>query len=50
MARCVGRSPLEYLDKIEKDRQVRAVLRLMQHQPDRVASLADEFIGSIEGG
>ena len=50
LARCVGRSPLEYLDKFEKDRQVRAVLKLMQHQPDRVASLADEFIAAIEGG
>ncbi len=50
LARCVGRSPLEYLDKFEKDRQVRAVLKLMQHQPDSVATLADEFIAAIEGG
>lgn len=50
LARCVGRSPLEYLDRTEKDRQVRVVLKLMQHQPDRVASLADEFIAAIEGG
>lgn len=50
LARCVGRSPLEYLDSSEKDRQVRAVLKLMQHQPDRVSSLADEFIAAIEGG
>ena len=50
LARCVGRSPLEYLGRVEKDRQVCAVLKLMQHQPDRVASFADEFIGSIEGG
>ncbi len=50
LARCVGRSPLEYLDKFEKDRQVRAVLKLIQHQPDSVASLADEFIAAIEGG
>jgi len=50
LARCVGRSPLEYLDKFEKDRQVHAVLKLMHHQPDRIASLADEFIAEIEGG
>lgn len=50
LARCVGRSPLEYLDTTEKDRQVRAVLKLMRRQPDRVAVLADEFIAAIEGG
>jgi len=43
LARTVGRSPLEYLDPVERVRQRDAVLRIMPHAPEKVADLISQF-------
>ena len=43
LARAVGRSPLEYLDSVERIRQRDAVLRLMASPPIRVPGLIAAF-------
>lgn len=44
LARVVGRSPLEYLDDVERDRQRRTVLLLMQDQPATLTDLVSRFL------
>ncbi len=48
LARVAGRSPLEYLDERERDRQRRAVVRMMQAPPKTVAALAWTFVRLCE--
>jgi thiamine kinase-like enzyme len=47
LARVAGRSPLEYLTAPERDRQRRAVLRLIERVPGDVPELIDRFIHEI---
>ncbi|CAN5651839.1 aminoglycoside phosphotransferase family protein [soil metagenome] len=47
LARVRGRSPLEYLDTIERDRQAAAVIALMHDPPGTVAGLADRFTAEL---
>jgi 5-methylthioribose kinase len=44
LARVAGRSPLEYLDEGELDRQKAAVLALLPDPPESVAGLAEAFV------
>lgn len=44
LARVRGRSPLEYLDTEERQRQERAVVQLMGQPPQSVRELADRFV------
>ena len=48
LARVVGRSPLEYLNVEERERQREAVVRLMADPPGDVYDLADRFVEEIE--
>jgi 5-methylthioribose kinase len=48
LARVRGRSPLEYLDEAERDRQARAAVALMAAPPTTVAALADRFTRLLE--
>jgi aminoglycoside phosphotransferase (APT) family kinase protein len=48
LARCIGRSPLEYLGPIERQRQTRVVVKLMQHPPGTPSALVGEFLKAIE--
>jgi 5-methylthioribose kinase len=47
LARVDGRSPLEYLNATERDRQRAAVLRLMAQPPDGIDQLIDQFISCL---
>jgi tRNA A-37 threonylcarbamoyl transferase component Bud32 len=47
LARVAGRSPLEYLDAQERDRQRRVVLELMQRPPASINALAQQFTDRI---
>jgi 5-methylthioribose kinase len=47
LARVRGRSPLEYLDKIERDRQAAVVIALMADPPATVPALTETFLGRI---
>jgi 5-methylthioribose kinase len=47
LARAVGRSPLEYLDLRERERQRDAVLRLIPAAPARIADLISMFEESL---
>ena len=47
LARVAGRSPLEYLDPAERERQQAAVLTLMAAPPATVALLTDAFLGHL---
>jgi aminoglycoside phosphotransferase (APT) family kinase protein len=47
LARVAGKSPLEYLDAAERDRQRDASLRLMGDTPRDVAGLVDAFVRSL---
>jgi 5-methylthioribose kinase len=44
LARCRGRSPLEYLSPEARTRQAEAVVAIMHHPPGTLADLADEFL------
>jgi tRNA A-37 threonylcarbamoyl transferase component Bud32 len=48
IARAEGRSPLEYLDRIERERQRNAVLDLISSPPLTVNDLVDEFLARLE--
>ena len=48
LARVAGRSPLEYLNERERDRQRRAVVRMVQAPPKTVAALASTFVRLCE--
>jgi 5-methylthioribose kinase len=48
LARAVGRSPLEYLNESERDRQTRAALNLIEACPASLSQLVDLFIRGIE--
>lgn len=47
LARVAGRSPLEYLDPTERERQRDAVLALMTAVPETVPGLIDAFVEEI---
>ncbi len=47
LARVRGRSPLEYLDQTERDRQATAVIALMADPPATVSALAAAFLDRI---
>ncbi len=48
LARVAGRSPLEYLDKAERQRQYHAAVALMGRPPARVEALARDFLAYLE--
>jgi hypothetical protein len=48
LARVRGRSPLEYMDEVERSRQADAVVRLMADSPAAVAELTDRFVALLE--
>jgi len=48
LARTVGRSPLEYLNESERDRQTRAALNLIEVIPTSVSQLVELFAKGIE--
>jgi 5-methylthioribose kinase len=48
LARACGRSPLEYLDAAERDRQRDIVLTLLDHPPTLVADLVGEWLARLE--
>jgi aminoglycoside phosphotransferase (APT) family kinase protein len=47
LARVAGRSPLEYMDNAEQQRQQSAVLTLMQNPPQNISTLIDQFIEKL---
>jgi len=47
LARVAGRSPLEYLDDGERDRQQRVVVSLMQRPPVGVGELVERFVEAV---
>jgi hypothetical protein len=47
LARVVGRSPLEYLDEVEKHRQRELAVRLMQSPPASMPRLIDDFADAL---
>ena len=47
LARVRGRSPLEYLDQTERDRQTAVVIALMADPPATVPALTDAFLDRI---
>lgn len=47
LARVRGRSPLEYLDQTERDRQATAIIELMAEPPATVPELTDAFLTRI---
>jgi tRNA A-37 threonylcarbamoyl transferase component Bud32 len=49
LARVRGRSPLEYLDRTERDRQAAAVIDLMSAPPPTVPALTAAFLDRIAG-
>lgn len=48
LARVRGRSPLEYMDEAERNRQAIIVCELMRQPPSTVAALATTFVARIE--
>jgi len=48
LARVRGRSPLEYLDTSERDRQAAAIVALMADPPTTVSALTDAFLTRID--
>ena len=44
LARVAGRSPLEYLTDVQRERQLRAVLALMADPPENIVKLGGRFI------
>lgn len=48
LARVTGRSPLEYLDARERQRQLAAVLELLEEAPSRVPDLVEQFVERID--
>jgi hypothetical protein len=48
LARVAGRSPLEYLDATQRERQRTAVLELISHPPQKVDDMVDEFVSCLE--
>ena len=48
LARTVGRSPLEYLNESERDRQTRAAVNLIEASPTSLAQLVEIFAKEIE--
>jgi 5-methylthioribose kinase len=49
LARCIGRSPLEYLSPAERRRQSAAVVKLMQRLPESPPALVGEFLEQFHG-
>ncbi len=47
LARCRGRSPLEYLTDAERDRQADAVVTMMTRPPRTVGELIHEFLSKL---
>jgi 5-methylthioribose kinase len=47
LARCMGRSPLEYLSPAKRRRQSAAVVKLIQHVPESPPALAGEFLERV---
>ena len=47
LARVAGRSPLEYLDRAQRDRQHRVVVAMMGWPPNTVSELVDRFVELI---
>jgi hypothetical protein len=47
LARAAGRSPLEYLDQSERDRQIRIVLKLIANQPNTIPALIETFASEL---
>lgn len=47
LARCRGRSPLEYLDEAKRAAQAKAVLNLMRQPPVTVDSLVRDFLAQL---
>jgi hypothetical protein len=47
LARAAGRSPLEYLDQSERNRQIRMVLTLIADQPNTMLDLIDRFASEL---
>ena len=50
LARCIGRSPLEYLDPRAAATQANAASLMMDNPPTAILDLVDEFVGRINGG
>lgn len=48
LARVVGRSPLEYLSSVERERQREAVVRLILDEPRDIPELIKRFVKEIE--
>jgi aminoglycoside phosphotransferase (APT) family kinase protein len=48
LARVRGRSPLEYMTDLERDRQAAVVVELMRDPPTRVVDLARQFVAQVE--
>jgi aminoglycoside phosphotransferase (APT) family kinase protein len=48
LARCCGRSPLEYLSAAERQRQRDAVVSLIGARPNSVVEMIDAFLNEIE--
>ena len=44
LARVAGRSPLEYLSGEERERQIRAVLRMIERAPEQIPALVTQFV------
>jgi hypothetical protein len=47
LARVDGRSPLEYLNNMERDRQRAVVLQLMAKPPGGIGALIDQFASCL---
>jgi hypothetical protein len=47
LARCRGRSPLEYLSDDERSRQADAVVKMMKHPPQSVGDMVNEFLDRV---
>jgi 5-methylthioribose kinase len=47
LARCRGRSPLEYLDEEKRRKQAEAVVALMSCRPETVGDLIDGFLNRV---
>lgn len=50
LARCRGRSPLEYLNDQERQRQADAVVAMMARAPDNIKELVHDFLTRIDLG
>jgi aminoglycoside phosphotransferase (APT) family kinase protein len=47
LARVAGRSPLEYLNGEERERQIPAVLRMIERAPEQIPALVTQFVESL---